>query len=151
MVVYEEAVQEIEDAYEAKRDAVADKYEDRRIGLHQRDAKKKWPKRGVGALGGAGGAAAAIETGFVPLAGTIIPIFGGPAALAVGAAAGGAAGYILGGKGTDKVINGYNRTLNGAERVEKGWYNTREGVAKGTVKATSWASIDRLLGDSDDA
>lgn len=90
-----------------------------------------------------------------------MPLFGGPIALALGAGAGAGAGYLLGGKGTDKAINGYNQAMNGAERVEKGWYNTRERAAKTTTKAAhaagkqkakavSWASIDGLLGGSDD-
>lgn len=161
MGAYEEAVEEIEAAYEEKRDAVESKYHDRRVRLHQRDTKKKWPKRGGTALGGVAGGAGAVKIGATALAGTIMPFFGGPLALAGGAALGAGAGYVISGKGTDKAIDGYNRAMAGAERVEKGWYNTRETASKqkakaahvageGATKVTSWTGIDSMLGGSDD-
>lgn len=150
MGVYEEAVQEIEAAYDEKRDAVTEKYDGRRIGKYQRGPKKTWPKRGGAALGGIGGGAAAVKVGATALAGTIVPLFGGPMALGAGALGGAAVGYILGGKGTDKAIDGYNRAMDGAESAEKSWYNAREAASKRTAQAASWASIDGLLGDSDE-
>lgn len=147
---YEEAVEEIEAAYDEKHDAVEDKYWQRRVRKHERDGAKSPFKKG-GALTGAGaGAAATLKSGIAPMAGVMIPFFGGPLAMGAGAVAGGAVGYVGADRGSEKLIDGYNRAMDGAERVEQGYLNTRESVSKGAARARSWASIDGLLGGSDD-
>lgn len=159
MDIYEEAVADIEAAYDEKRDAVTEKYAERRIDPEERGTKKRPWKWGIGmgsTVGGAaGGGYAVLDLGWVAESANVLGPEAPPFVLAggalVGGAAAGGAGYWLTDKAAEGTMTAKNGVLTGAEHVEKGYLGIRERAAKGTVKAASWAGIERVLGGNSEA
>lgn len=177
MDTYEKAIKEIEAIYDPKRDAVTEKYKEWRIVPDQRSPETRDGQgvRGGIADGAVGGGFTGMGAGVLAAMWVGIPEIAAAGAVL---GAGGGAAFKAAHKREVRVA-GYNHVLDGAERAEKCYLGARERAAKGRIRvahrarngrerlensvrsalehaaggvetAQSWASIDGLLGGSDD-